>query len=202
MGLPSFSMIANALRLRPLHLNTPESLDSGLWSKVYAAAMLNVKPMNTPASTTIGKWAQDAGVGVDTLRFYERSGLLGKPLRSLSGYRLYAPSEIDRLRFILRAKAIGFTLEQIAELLSLSQGGNRVDIKGQASNRLTEIDLRIVYLVTMRKLLAKLVNECDGHGSVAGCPIIESVLESAGSCAAQRSKAASGATGKRRRAQS
>nr|WP_295678760.1 MerR family DNA-binding protein [uncultured Nevskia sp.] len=202
MGLPSFSVIANALRLRPLHLNTPESLDSGLWSKVYAAAMLNVKPMNTPASMTIGKWAQAAGVGIDTVRFYDRSGLLGKPLRSLSGYRLCAPSEIDRLRFNRRAKSLGFTLEQIAELLSLSQGGNRADVKALVSNRLTEIDLRIVDLVAMRKLLAKLVNECDGHGSVAGCPIIESVLEPAGSYAAQRPATASSATGKRQRTSS
>jgi len=202
MGLQSFSVIAHALRLRPLHLNTPESLDSGLWSKVYAAPMLNVKPMNTPASMTIGKLAQAAGVGIDTVRFYERSGLLGKPLRSLSGYRQYAPSEIDRLRFIRRAKSLGFTLEQIAELLSLSHGGDRADVKALASGRLAEIDLRIADLIAMRESLAKLVEDCDGHGSVAGCPIIESVLEPARSCAAQRSKAASGTTGKRRRAHS
>lgn len=164
--------------------------------------MLNAKPMNTPASMTIGKLAQAAGVGIDTVRFYERSGLLGKPLRSLSGYRQYAPSEIDRLRFIRRAKSLGFTLEQIAELLSLSHGGDRADVKTLASGRLAEIDLRIADLIAMRESLAKLVEDCDGHGSVAGCPIIESVLEPAGSFAAQRSKAASGTTGKRRRAQS
>jgi MerR family copper efflux transcriptional regulator len=202
MGLQSFSVIAHALRLRPLHLNTPESLDSGLWSKVYAVAMLNVKPMNTSTSMTIGKLAQAAGVGIDTVRFYERSGLLGKPLRSLSGYRLYAPSEIDRLRFNRRAKSLGFTFEQIAELPSLSQGGNRAAVKALASNRPTEIDSRIADLIAMRKLLAKLVNECNGHGSVAGCPIIESVVEPAGSCAAQRPATASSATGRRRQARS
>ena len=98
--------------------------------------------MNTPASMTIGKLAQAAGVGIDTVRFYERSGLLGQPLRSLSGYRLYAPSEIDRLRFIRRAKALGFTLEQIAELLSLSHGGDRADVKALASGRL---DIALLY---------------------------------------------------------
>lgn len=158
--------------------------------------------MNTPTSMTIGKLAQAAGVGVDTVRFYERSGLLGKPLRSLSGYRLYAPSEIDRLRFIRRAKALGFTLEQIVELLSLSHGGDRADVKALASARLAEIDLRVADLIAMRESLAKLVEDCDGHGSVAGCPIIESVLEPAGSCAAKRPTAASGATATRQQAKS
>ena len=158
--------------------------------------------MNPPASMTIGKLAQAAGVGIDTVRFYERSGLLGKPMRSSSGYRLYAPSEVDRLRFIRRAKALGFTLEQIAELLSLSQGGDRADVKALASGRLVEIDLRIADLIAMRESLARLVEDCDGHGSVAGCPIIESVLEPAASCAAKRPAAASSAVGKRQRAQS
>jgi DNA-binding transcriptional MerR regulator len=78
------------------------------------------------STLTIGKLANAAGVGIDTVRFYERAGLLNKPQRTASGYRLYAASDVARLRFIRRAKGLGFSLPEIAELLRLNDSGEEV----------------------------------------------------------------------------
>jgi DNA-binding transcriptional MerR regulator len=77
------------------------------------------------STLTIGKLASAADVGVDTVRFYERAGLLKKPPRSASGYRLYDAADAVRLRFIRRSKALGFSLDEIVELLKLNDGGGR-----------------------------------------------------------------------------
>ena len=83
---------------------------------------------------TIGRLARRAGVGIDTVRFYERARLLPRPVRTASGYRTYGDADVERLRFIRRAKALGFTLDDIAELLTLSQGkGSRGAVKALAT---------------------------------------------------------------------
>ena len=126
---------------------------------------------------TIGKLAQAAEVGIDTVRFYERAGLLKKPPRTAAGYRLYAESDALRLRFIRRAKTLGFSLEQIAELLRLNDGGGRRGaVRALAEQRLAEIEHKLVELSRMRDTLRELVRQCHGDGSLAGCPIIEAVL--------------------------
>ena len=129
---------------------------------------------------TIGKLANAAGVGIDTVRFYERAGLLNKPQRTASGYRLYAESEVARLRFIRRAKALGFSLEEIAELLRLNDGGGRrAAVRAVAGKRLAEIEQKLTELSRMRDTLRRLVLRCHGDGPLAGCPIIDAVLEGA-----------------------
>ena len=126
---------------------------------------------------TIGKLAKDAGVGIDTVRFYERAGLMPTPVRTAAGYRLYAASDVDRMRFIRRAKALGFALDEIAELLGLSAGrGGREGVKALAERRLRELDGRIRELTVMREALAGYARRCTGKGPVKGCPIIEAVL--------------------------
>jgi Hg(II)-responsive transcriptional regulator len=136
---------------------------------------------------TIGKLANAAGVGIDTVRFYERAGLLKEPHRTAAGYRLYAESDVARLRFIRRAKALGFSLEEIAELLRLNDGGGRRGaVRALAAQRLAEIEEKLTELSRMRDTLRHLVHQCSGEGPLAGCPIIEAVLvgeTSAGSAA-------------------
>ena len=128
-------------------------------------------------SLTIGKLAAAAGVGVDTVRFYERAGLLKKAARTPSGYRKYAPVDAARLRFVRRAKALGFSLEEVAELLRLNDGGGRrASVRALATQRLAQIEQRLAELERMRKTLRHLLHECHGDGPLDGCPIIEAVL--------------------------
>jgi DNA-binding transcriptional MerR regulator len=133
----------------------------------------------TPAAKrlTIGRLARDAGVGIDTVRFYERAGLMPTAQRTASGYRTYAPDDLGRLRFIRRAKALGFSLDEIAELLRLSEGkGGRAGVKALAQRRLGDLEQRIAELTVFRDTLARYVRACSGHGAVDGCPIIEAVV--------------------------
>lgn len=130
---------------------------------------------------TIGKAAKQAGVGIDTVRFYEREGLLPEAQRTQSGYRLYSPDDVDRLRFIRRAKTLGFSLEEIAELMDLNSGGSsRASVKRVAENRLADLDQKLRELNAIRDALAALVKRCSGQGSIKGCPIIEAVIRSEG----------------------
>lgn len=132
---------------------------------------------STQQPLTIGRLAQRAGVGIDTVRFYERARLLPKPTRTPSGYRTYGAADVERLRFIRRAKALGFSLEEIAELLALSAGrGGRAAVKALAERRLRDLDAKIRELTTMRDTLKHYAHRCSGSGALEGCPIIEAVL--------------------------
>ena len=126
---------------------------------------------------TIGQVARNAGVGVETVRFYERQGLLEEPPRRPSGYRQYGEAVVARLGFIRRAKELGFTLKEIGDLLSLrlDPRGSRADVKRRAKAKITDIDDRIQSLKRMRKALAKLTAKCDGHGTTDECPILEAM---------------------------
>ena len=139
------------------------------------------------STLTIGKLANVADVGIDTVRFYERAGLLNKPRRTASGYRLYAASDVARLRFIRRAKALGFSLEEIAELLRLNDGGGRRGaVRALAGRRLAEIEQKLAELSRMRDTLRHLISQCSGEGPLAGCPIIDAVVEGAADPRADR----------------
>lgn len=126
----------------------------------------------------IGKLAQHAGVAIDTVRYYERQGLLPPPERRSSGYREYGPQDVARLRFIRRAKDLGFTLQEIQDLLQLSasQHADRAEVRALARHRLADIEHRLRELEAMRTALARLVQHCSGHGPVGDCPIIENLL--------------------------
>jgi len=123
---------------------------------------------------TIGEIARRAGVGIDTVRYYERSELLPKPARRASGYREYALSDVRRLCFIRRAKEIGFTLDEIRELLALSSDRERGvrGIKSRAQARLQDTEARIRELQRVRAGLKKLIAACPGHGALESCPIL------------------------------
>lgn len=135
--------------------------------------------MNTqPAQhITIGAVARRAGVGIDTIRYYERMSLLPKPQRRLSGYRDYGPDAVERLRFIRRAKDLGFTLEEIRELLALSTDRERgvKTVKQRAEARLDEVEQRIRELQRMKRGLKQLIDACPGHGALEHCPILRAL---------------------------
>ncbi|WP_448098210.1 heavy metal-responsive transcriptional regulator [Luteibacter yeojuensis] len=135
--------------------------------------------MNTQTALTIGRIAQSAGVAIDTIRFYEREGLLPEPRRRPSGYREYDQSAVSRLRFIRRAKDLGFTLEEIRELLALSadRHGGVEGVRERAAARLHAIDERIAELQRVRDGLAELVEACPGHGAPEDCPILKALAE-------------------------
>jgi MerR family copper efflux transcriptional regulator len=123
---------------------------------------------------TIGQLSWRAGVSIDTVRFYERKGLLPQPARRESGYREYVPADVDRLRFIRRSKELGFTLGEIGELLSLS-GGRRGDMQGvrrKAERRLQQVEQKISELERVRSGLEELITACPGRGHLRGCPIV------------------------------
>jgi len=125
------------------------------------------------ATLTIGKVAKATGMGVETLRFYEREGLLAAPQRSAAGYRLYPESSIARLRFVRRAKQLGFTLTEIRNLLSLSDGsGSQRDVKAMTAKKLDLLTQRIADLERIRAALSELDERCDGDGCIADCPVI------------------------------
>ena len=125
-------------------------------------------------SLTIGKVAQDSGAGVETVRFYERQGLLEQPARRPSGYRQYEPEVLARLRFIKQAQRLGFTLMEIKELLALKLDpqASRARVRERALAKLADIDQRISELKRMKRALAPLVKACDGEGTLEGCPIL------------------------------
>jgi MerR family copper efflux transcriptional regulator len=130
-------------------------------------------------SLTIGAVAKRVGVAIDTIRYYEREGLLPEPLRRASGYRSYDESTIMQLRFIRRAKALGFTLEEIRELLALSADRPRgvEAVKLRAQQRLLAIEQRIAELQRVRDGLAELVDSCPGHGAPEQCPILRALSD-------------------------
>jgi Zn(II)-responsive transcriptional regulator len=124
---------------------------------------------------TIGKLAQRADVGVETLRYYERRGLIEPERRTSSGYRLYHHDALRRLRFIRRAQALGFSLDEISELLSLSEqpAESAAEVKQLAQSKIDDIASRILDLTRMKRALSKLEQNCPGHeGSTAECPIL------------------------------
>ena len=126
---------------------------------------------------TIGAVAHRAGVGIDTIRYYEREGLLPEPLRRASGYRSYGEGTITQLRFIRRAKDLGFTLEEIRELLALSTDRERgvKSVKQRAQARLGEVEQRIRELQRMKRGLKQLIDACPGHGALEHCPILRAL---------------------------
>lgn len=126
---------------------------------------------------TIGQLAKRVGIGVETVRFYERRGLIDEPPRRPSGYRQYPLQAAARLRFIRRAKELGFTLDEIGELLSLRSrpGENRDVVRAKARTKITNIERRLADLTRMRDVLAELADACEHHHDTERCPILEAL---------------------------
>jgi MerR family copper efflux transcriptional regulator len=127
----------------------------------------------------IGQLAKRGGVGIDTVRYYERNGLLAPRDRLSSGYRRYGELEVARLRFIRRAQALGFTLKEIKDLLALSAQRDVGRVKRSAQAKLRDVETRIADLVRVRDGLATLIDACPGHGRSADCPILRALTEDA-----------------------
>jgi Cu(I)-responsive transcriptional regulator len=126
---------------------------------------------------TIGEVARRAGVGVETVRFYERQGLMAEPARKASGYRQYTEEAIERLRSIRRARELGFSLREIAELLALraDPDATAADIKARTLAKVADVEARIRDLQAIRKVLAGLAASCHGKGPVSDCPILQAL---------------------------
>ncbi len=126
---------------------------------------------------TIGQVAQRVDVGIETIRFYEREGVLEKPDRSASGYRLYDENVVARLRFVGRAKELGFTLKEIRELLGLRVDPTTTcaDVKQRAEEKVSDIENKIRTLQRMKRALVKLTKECRNNGPTSECPILDAL---------------------------
>ncbi len=126
---------------------------------------------------TIGGVAKKAGVNRETLRYYERRGLMLPLSRSDSGYRLYSEEAPKVVRFIKRAKSLGFSLDEVEGLLSLRQNSQRscADVRALASERLADIDLKISQLQAVRSRLAELASACSAGGLAPDCPMLDSL---------------------------
>ena len=123
---------------------------------------------------TIGKVARFAGVGVETIRFYEREGLIERPARPSSGFRHYPEGAISRIRFVRKAKELGFTLKEIRGLLELRIDPEQScgDVRAQAETKIADIESKIRTLRRMKKALVNLTAACDGQAQVGACPIL------------------------------
>ncbi|MDH3286650.1 MAG: heavy metal-responsive transcriptional regulator [Betaproteobacteria bacterium] len=126
---------------------------------------------------TIGRVARRAGLAIDTVRYYEREGLLDKPVRTSSGYRQYSANVVVRLGFIRQAKELGFTLSEIRELLALkvAPGKSCADVRARAEAKIADIAQRIAQLNRMKRALAKLATACSGRGPTSECPILDAM---------------------------
>ena len=126
---------------------------------------------NAPQSLTIGRLARVAGVGIETIRYYQQRGLLPVPA-AVGAYRHYPLSITARIRFIKRAQELGFSLDEIAELLRLEDGSDRGPIRLIAADRLRQIEQKLTDLTRMRKTLRHLLSECEHTSNNLPCPII------------------------------
>ena len=130
-----------------------------------------MKPM------TIGQVAKQTGVGIETIRFYERRGLIDEPPRRESGYRQYPEDVIARIEFIKRAKELGFSLKEIQELLALrvDQETSCSDVRHRAEAKIEDTERKIKELRRIKKALKTLATACTGRGPTSQCPILEAL---------------------------
>ena len=124
---------------------------------------------------TIGSLADEAGVNVETIRYYQRRGLMPEPDKPAQGYRRYDATTVKRVRFIKRAQALGFTLEEIGGLLKLDEAHACAETRELASHKLQTIETTLADLVAMRKALTALLCQCDAGAMKGNCPIIHAL---------------------------
>lgn len=127
----------------------------------------------------IGQLADRAGVAIDTVRYYEHQGILPQPRRQPSGYRRYGEEDVARLRFVRRAKSLGFTLTGIRDLLALSSrpADDMAGLKAAANEKLADVEHKLSELTRIRDGLQALVAACPGHGALERCPILAALSE-------------------------
>jgi MerR family mercuric resistance operon transcriptional regulator len=126
--------------------------------------------------------ADAAGVNIETLRYYERRGILRPPRRNRAGYRQYDQEAVDVVRFIKRAQSLGFTLEEVEELLALRRprAGRCATVQKAAIAKIDQIDIKLRALNSMRTALAELVAACTDDAATLACPLLEALTDEAG----------------------
>lgn len=127
------------------------------------------------AQFTIGALAKAAGVGVETIRYYQRRGLLLPPSRHQGAFGVYGEAEAKRLRFIRRAQTLGFSLDEISGLLGLNDATDREQARQLAKAKIADIDARLRQLNDMRDALSELVHCCEHTRAPSPCPILEAL---------------------------
>lgn len=129
---------------------------------------------------TIGRLAREAGVNVETIRYYQRRGLVSEPAKPLGGIRSYAREHVQRLRFIKQAQQLGFSLEEVGDLLSLEDGLHCREVEEIAGQKLATVRERISQLRTIEGALATLIGKCSRNGGKLRCPLISALECAAG----------------------
>src|ERR1700730_17951541 len=145
-------------------------------SPLYKGACVTRK-----AETQIGELSRRTGCNIETIRYYERVGLLPRPSRSAARYRLYEAGDVHRLTFVRRARELGFSLDEVRALLALSADtGNEtcVEVRELAVGHLVDVRAKIADLRAMERALANAVRRCDA-GEPAGCPLIDALSAAA-----------------------
>jgi MerR family mercuric resistance operon transcriptional regulator len=137
--------------------------------------MTNTKKLPIVKPLTIGKLAKAANVNIETIRYYQKQGLIIEPAKPLNGFRHYPKSDINRLRFIKRAQQIGFSLKEIQQLLLLAE--NCHDIQSLAFEKREQITQKINSLQTMVSVLNELINSCEQHNDDSDCGFIEALSQ-------------------------
>jgi MerR family mercuric resistance operon transcriptional regulator len=130
-----------------------------------------------PETLTIGRLARAAGVNVETIRYYQRVGLIEEPSKPAEGFRRYPPEAWARIVFIKRAQRLGFNLDEIRELLELGDG-HCADVRSRAEEKRAQIEAQIGDLTAMRDTLNELIRACLAGSEDAHCPIVESLANS------------------------
>ncbi len=126
-------------------------------------------------SLTIGHLANEAGVNLETIRYYQRVGLIVEPEKPITGYRIYAVETIARIRFIKRAQQLGFKLSEVAELMQLDEA-HCDDVRERTEQKLIQINNQITDLCNLRKTLESLIETCHTEGNKNHCPIIDTLI--------------------------
>ena len=129
----------------------------------------------TPDMFAIGAFARAAGVNVETIRFYQRRRLLPEPPRPPGGIRRYGNTEVARVKFVKSAQRLGFSLDEVAQLLRLEDGTHCSEAAGLAALRLADVRARLADLTRMEAALAALVKQCGTRGGSVSCPLIASL---------------------------
>lgn len=140
-------------------------------------ALSGIASTMAPHPMTTGALANAAGVNLQTIRFYEREGLLARPRRTARGYRQYDAEAVREVRFIKRAQDLGFSLKEVKELLHLRSAGSRraLAVRGAAESKLRDIDQKLRDLQAMRHALLALVESCIERGGPSCCPILDAL---------------------------
>lgn len=142
-----------------------------------------MEPKTKTRTLSIGEVARAAGVGVETVRFYEKSDLIGRPARTESGYRQYRPEVVREVQFIRAAKGLGFTLNEIRELLSLrvTKGKACTAVRRRALEKMAAVDAKVAELRRVRDALSELVAACASSESSSSCALLDALDNQGGS---------------------